>query len=125
MRQTLRILTFFLLLSCLLGACKKNMFDTDTAKKIMDLSFHNDTVDKNHDWSLINDWWVQVKANVKGVRRIELFSGNPYTDSKAEVVASSVASRDEVIDMNCSVCGCCRQHRTLYCCGCIFKPELR
>ena len=103
MRQTLRILTFFLLLSCLLGACKKNMFDTDTAKKIMDLSFHNDTVDKNHDWSLINDWWVQVKANVKGVRRIELLSGNPYTDSKAEVVASSVASRDEVIDMNCSL----------------------
>lgn len=103
MRHTLRILALFLLLSCVLGACKKNMFDADTAKKIMDISFHNDTVDKYHDWTLIADWFVQVKANVKGVRRIELLSGNPYTDSKAEVVANSVASKDEVVDINCSL----------------------
>lgn len=103
MRHTLRILTLLLLLSCVLGACKKNMFDADTAKKIMDISFHNDTVDKYHDWTLIADWFVQVKANVKGVRRIELLSGNPYTDSKAEVVANSVASKDEVVDINCSL----------------------
>ena len=63
MRHTLRILTLFLLLSCVLGACKKNMFDADTAKKIMDISFHNDTVDKYHDWTLIADWLVQISVS--------------------------------------------------------------
>ena len=33
MKKTLRMLTFLLLLACLTGACKKEMFDGDKAKK--------------------------------------------------------------------------------------------
>lgn len=103
MRQTLRLLTTLLLLSCMLGACKKDMFNADTAQKIMDLSFHNDSVDKRHDWSLINDWTIRVKANVKGVRRIELLSGNPYTDNKTELLANTPVVKDNTAVMCCSM----------------------
>ncbi len=103
MKQTLRMLTFLFLLICLAGACKKEMFDSNTAKKLTELSFHNDTVDQDHDWTLITDWNVRVKANVKGVRRIELLSGNPYTATNVDVVASTTVSRDDVVEMNCSL----------------------
>ncbi len=103
MRQAIRLLIGFVVLTTMLGACKKEMFDPDLAKKIMDLSFHNDTVDKYHKWTLIEDWSVQVEANVKGVRRIELLSGNPYTDENAEVVGNSPASMGDVIDLSCSL----------------------
>ena len=103
MKQTLRLLTVLLLLSCMLGACKKEMFNANTAQKITELSFHNDSVDKYHDWSLIDDWTIRVKANVKGVRRIELLSGNPYTDSKTEIVANSSATENSTVVMHCSM----------------------
>lgn len=82
-----------------LSACKKDMFDADTAKTLINLSFHNDTVDYRHNWTLTSDWYVQVKANVTGVTRLELLSGNPYTDNKAEVVANSEASEDSLITL--------------------------
>ena len=103
MRQTLKLLISVLLLTCMLGACKKDMFDPDTAKKMMELTFHNDTVDKRHTWTLIEDWSVLVTANVKGVRRIELLSGNPYTNEKAEVVGNSTASMGDVMELRCSL----------------------
>lgn len=103
MRQAIRLFVGFVMLSMMLSACKKEMFDPDLAKKIMDLSFHNDTVDQYHNWTLIEDWSVQVEANVKGVRRIELLSGNPYTDENAEVVANSTASMGDVMDLSCSL----------------------
>lgn len=103
MKQTLRILTFLLLLACLTGACKKDMFDGDKAKKITELTFHNDSVDQHHDWTLLIDWNVRVKANVKGVRRIELLSGNPYTAKNVDVVASRTARQNDVVEMFCSL----------------------
>ena len=103
MKQTLRLLVCMATLTLILGACKKEMFDSDTAKKIMDLSFHNDTVDKYHDWTLISDWNVRVKANVEGVRSIKLLSGNPYTDEKVEQVGVREANQDDVIEMSCSL----------------------
>ncbi len=103
MRQTQSLMISLLLLSCIFSSCKKDMFDADTAKKIMELSFHNDSVDKNHDWTLISDWKVRVKANVKNVQRIELLSGNPYTNDKAEIVAVSPATEDTVMVMSCSL----------------------
>lgn len=103
MKQSLRLLAFLLLLTSLTVACKKEFFDADKAKTIMELSFHNDSVDQHHDWTLIDDWTVRVKANVKGVRRIELLSGNPYTDKKAEVVANSQAKQGDELQMYCSL----------------------
>ena len=103
MKQSLRILTFLLLLTCLTGACKKEMFDGDKAKKITELSFHNDSVDQFHDWTLIKDWNVLVTANVKGVRRIELLSGNPYTTKNVDVVAGRTARQNDVVEMYCSL----------------------
>lgn len=103
MKQTLRLLVCMATLTLILGACKKEMFDSDTAKKIMDLSFHNDTVDKYHDWTLISDWNVRVKANVEGVRSIKLLSGNPYADEKVEQVGVREANQDDVIEMSCSL----------------------
>lgn len=103
MRQIMRLLTGFVLTACVLTACKKDMFDTGTAKKIMDLSFHNDTVDKYHQWTLIDDWHIRVTANVKGVKRVELLSANPYTSDKAEVVANSAAREDTVMLMSCTL----------------------
>lgn len=103
MRQTLRLLTALVLLACMLGACRKDMFDANTAKTIMELSFHNDSVDKHHDWSLINDWKLKVTANVKGVRRIELLSGNPYTDKNVEIMASRAVAENSTVVVRCSM----------------------
>ena len=103
MRQAIKLFVGFMVLTIMLSACKKEMFNPDLAKKIMELSFHNDTVDKYHNWTLIEDWSVQVEANVKGVRRIELLSGNPYTDENSEVVANTTASMGDVIDLSCSL----------------------
>ena len=103
MRQAIKLFVGFVVLSMMLSACKKEMFDPGLAKTIMDLSFHNDTVDQYHNWTLTEEWTVQVEANVKGVRRIELLSGNPYTDENAEVVANSNASMGDVVDLSCSL----------------------
>ena len=103
MRQTLRLLTALVLLSCVLGACKKEMFDANTAVTIMELSFHNDSVDKHHDWSLIDDRQLKVTANVKGVRRIELLSGNPYTDKNVEIMATRTVTENSTVVMRCSM----------------------
>jgi hypothetical protein len=40
---------------------------------------------------------------VKGVRRIELLSGNPYTNDKTEVVGNSTASMGDVMELRCSL----------------------
>lgn len=84
-------------------SCNKNLFDkqvTDTIKKI---TFHNDKVDPNHTWSLMNDWVMKVYPNISGVKRIEILSEDPYTSREAEVLGSRNVTENKQTTVRYSV----------------------
>ncbi len=67
------------------SACKKNLYDMELTKQALELTFHNDSVDKTHTWSLLDDYTVNVTANVTDVDRIEVLSINPYAANNKSV----------------------------------------
>ena len=58
-------------------SCKRNLFDAEQTKKALELTFHNDQVDPNHTWSLLDEGMVTITANVPDVSRVEILSANP------------------------------------------------
>jgi len=83
-------------------SCKRNLFDAEQTKKALELTFHNDVVDPQHTWTLMNDQVITVTANVANVVRIELLSANPYApnDNDVELLAQREASEGDQVTMN-------------------------
>ncbi len=95
------IIGIFLVIS----GCQKNLYDIELTKKALELTFHNDSVDKNHKWSLLDDYTIKVTANVTDVDRIEVLSVNPYApnNKSVELLASQEVEEDDVITLVYSV----------------------
>lgn len=102
MRKTISLLVTGILLASV-SSCKKDLFDQDMLKQALEITFHNDNVDPNHTWSLIDEKTVNVTANVPNVSRIEVLSANPYVDTKAEILASHDVAEGDQITMNYTV----------------------
>jgi LruC domain-containing protein len=92
-------------IGAMLTSCKKNLFDPDFAKEALKLTFHNDVVDPDHTWSLMNDYTVSVTANVEDVERVEILSQNPYTagEKSVEVMAQRDVTEGETFSLAYSV----------------------
>jgi len=71
----------------LLTGCKRDYFDPQKVKEILELSFHNDSVDPSHTWQLTSDWVVRVEAAVEGVSSVMVLTENPYESTKSEILA--------------------------------------
>ena len=100
MRRVIYICLACMALSIAMTSCKKDFFDKDTATEITKATFHNDTVDAGHTWSLLKEDLIRVTANVTGVQRIDLLTANPYVSDKAEVLnTASVTEGEEVLLM--------------------------
>lgn len=100
MRKTSILLLAFSL-AVVLTACKKDLMDMEVVKEALELTFHNDVVDPNHTWTLMNDWSVTVTANVPNVKRVEVLSANPYNPGKrsVEILAMSEVTEDQKVKM--------------------------
>lgn len=81
------------------ASCRKDFYNPSLANEITKATFHNDTVDERHTWSLLKDGTVRVKPNVANVSRIDLLTENPYTSFQSEVLATSPARQDEVVEL--------------------------
>ena len=107
MRKTIWLILAGLVVSVLVTftttSCNKNEFDKEKADTMKLITFHNDKVDPNHTWSLLNDWSIKVLPNVPGVKRIEVLSKNPYTSTEAELLASCEATENEALTIYYSV----------------------
>lgn len=107
MRKTIWAILAGLVVSVLVTftttSCNKNEFDKELADTMKLLTFHNDKVDPNHTWSLLNDYSVKILPNVPGVKRIEILSQNPYTSTTAELLASREVTENEELTIYYSV----------------------
>ena len=94
-----------LVTSATLTSCKKNLYDPELTKEALKLTFHNDKVDPNHTWRLLDDKTVTVTANVAGVNRIEILSVNPYASEGkiVELMAQRDVTEGEQVSMSYSV----------------------
>lgn len=86
---------------CLTVGCRKNLFDANLYEAALSATFHNDVVDPKHKWSLTSDWLVSVTANVAGVSRIEVLSGNPFEQADVEVLATYADVRENDVVQLC------------------------
>jgi len=96
-----KIIGIFVVLGILLAtsSCKKNLYDIDMVKQSLQLTFHNDSVDKTHTWSLMDDYTIKVTANVTDVDRIEVLSVNPYAPNNKSVELLATQEVDEEGDV--------------------------
>lgn len=107
MRKTIGVILTCIVVGVLVTftttSCNKNEFDKEVADTMKLITFHNDKVDPNHTWSLINDWGIKVLANSYDVKRIEILSKNPYTSVYSEILATREASENELVNLYYSV----------------------
>lgn len=97
------LICFAILTALLAASCRKDFYNPALANEITKATFHNDTVDERHTWSLLRDGTITVKANVANVSRIDLLTENPYTSPQSVVVATSPAREDEEVELTYSV----------------------
>ena len=89
-------------LTVALTSCKKNYFDKELAEEITKATFHNDTIDSRHTWSLLREEGITITANVPGIRRIDLLTANPYASDKAELMGTANVEEGNQVVMNYS-----------------------
>lgn len=107
MKKAIWFLVAGVALSLAATSCKKDLYDKEETERVLELTFHNDTVDANHTWTLMESYTVHVTANVPGVSRVELLSANPYVSTETEVLSSASASEGEHVFMKASVPSVC------------------
>ena len=105
MKKLFGLIAITLVTCATLTSCKKDLFDAELTKEALKLTFHNDVVDPNHTWCLLDDKTVTVTANVVGVKRIEILSVNPYASQgkSVELMAKRDVTENEEVSMTYSV----------------------
>lgn len=105
MKKLFGLIAITLVTCATLTSCKKDLFDAELTKEALKLTFHNDVVDPNHTWCLLDDKTVTVTANVVGVKRIEILSVNPYASQgkSVELMAKRDVTENEKVSMTYSV----------------------
>ena len=105
MKKLFGLIAVTLVTCATLTSCKKDLFDAELTKEVLKLTFHNDVVDPNHTWCLLDDKTVTVTANVEGVERIEILSVNPYASQgkSVELMAKRDVTENENVNMTYSV----------------------
>lgn len=102
-----KIFGLFIIIGLLatISGCKKNLYDIELTKKALELTFHNDSVDKTHTWTLLDDYTIQVTANVTDVDRIEVLTVNPYApnNKSVELLATQEVEEGEDVTLIYSV----------------------
>ena len=105
MKKLFGLIAVILVTCATLTSCKKNLYDPELTKEALKLTFHNDVVDPNHTWGMLDDKTVTVTANVVGVKRIEILSVNPYASEgkSVELMAQRDVTENEKVSMIYSV----------------------
>lgn len=83
--------------------CNNEYFDKEKVEEILELSFHNDTIDANHTWRLMTEHSIQVTTSIADVERIEILSADPHESEKCELLTKENASAGETVSLSYSV----------------------
>lgn len=85
------------------ASCRKMTVDQEEMKKIVEGTFPIDTVDSRHDWNLVQQMMVAVKADVPGedyIDKVQILTGNPYTTAGTEVMAEKFTQSGNRVTLN-------------------------
>ena len=88
----------------LLASCKRDMFDADAYKELIQEMSPIDSIDANHTWELTTSHATVVTANLNKVASYEvsairILSGNPFEQENVEILAESEAAKDTTLTL--------------------------
>ena len=102
MKQKHILLTLGALMLLGMTSCKeKNLFNKEIYDQMVDFKFMVDNMDRSHDWQLIKNGSVMVKAP-DNVSRLQVLTADPYSSPKAEI-AAEVGCVDGQATLNYSI----------------------
>lgn len=87
-------------LCCLtvLTACKRDMFDADAYKQVVNESFPVADIDPQHTWELTKAYTVNVGIGGRDdVACVRILNGNPYEEAGVEIMAEEQLKTDGVV----------------------------
>ncbi len=91
---------FFLTLVCLMNSsCKKDMFDEEAYRELLQESSPFNTIDPTHQWDLTQTHTVKVRTDFSEhikINKVRILSGNPYEDGGVEILAEGDMEQDSV-----------------------------
>lgn len=91
--------TALVLLSCF-SSCRKMEIDTDQRREIITGLFPIDTIDKFHQWDLLQTKSVSVSTDIDdNISRVQLLSGNPYASSDVEILAEKYSQTNDYVGL--------------------------
>ena len=102
MKRAIWMLTICVVVAMVTTSCKKDLFDQQKAEELLKYEFHNDTIDANHTWTLLNDLTLNITANVAGTDHVEVLSANPYA-GRSEILGTAIVRENEQTTLYCSV----------------------
>ncbi|MDE6011344.1 MAG: LruC domain-containing protein [Prevotella sp.] len=82
--------------------CRKMEVDSELIKEITLGEFPIDTIDSRHDWNLVHQMMVGVKADVPGenyISKVQILTGNPY-QGDTEVMAEKFAQSGDRVTLS-------------------------
>lgn len=85
------------------SGCRKMEVDTEQMKEITLGEFPIDTVDSRHDWNLVQQMMVAVRANVpddERINKVQILTANPYQSDGAEIMAEKFAQTGDRVTLS-------------------------
>lgn len=83
------------------SGCKRDMYDEDITKKLMDSVSPVDSIDANHTWMLTQTKTLMVTTPDTGaIKMVRILTANPRETGNAEVVGEAYASAGKTVTMS-------------------------
>ena len=83
------------------SGCKRDMYDEDITKQLMDSVSPVDSIDANHTWMLTQTKTLMVTTPDTGaIKMVKILTANPRETGNAEVVGEAYASADKTVTMS-------------------------
>ncbi|MBR2778214.1 MAG: DUF4842 domain-containing protein [Prevotella sp.] len=83
------------------SGCKRDMYDEDITKKLMDSVMPVDSIDPNHTWTLTQTKNLMVTTPDTGaIKMVRILTANPRETGDAEVAGEAYASSGETVTMS-------------------------
>ena len=104
MKKTRTIVALLYAVGCILvlfASCRDMSIDTEQRRAIIEGMFPIDTVDKFHQWDLLQSKTVTVRTDIENdnISRVQLLSGNPYEQEDVEILAEKFAQVNDNVTL--------------------------
>lgn len=108
MKKTRTIVALLYAVGCILvlfASCRDMSIDTEQRRAIIEGMFPIDTVDKFHQWDLLQSKTVTVRTDIENdnISRVQLLSGNPYEQEDVEILAEKFAQVNDNVTLTAEI----------------------